>query len=285
MNWLEKYREFFQGRLFIIKASGRIITDTAARENLISNIKTFTEDGINVLLIYGGGDAIDDAMTEAGRTPLKIDGRRISSAEDIKIIKRTLAGDLGFKLSETMVKKDMPSTILNAIPPHWAKAQRRSPENGIERFDGTLRDIGDKEIREHFLSTNVAVCPCLAFTTNGTALNINADNVAIEIAIKTKADKLILITNVEGVFIDGQLQSVLAAREIDKMISDGKITDGMQVKMENCIHALRSGVQRVHILNGFKPDSLYKEIYTSEGVGTMIVRQEEKDNYLKQERT
>ena len=283
MNYSETYKELFQGRLFIIKASGRIITDQDARENLIETIKDLTEDGINVLFIYGGGEAIDVAMGEADLTPLKVDGRRISSEEDIKIIKRTLVGDLGFKLSETMVKKDMSSTILNAIPPHWTKAKRRPPHNNIERFDGTLIDIQDKEIRKHFGPTNLAICPCIAFTNEGTALNINADNVAIEIAIETKAEKLILMTNIDGVMVNNELQSVLSAKEIEQLIKDGIVTGGMQVKLENAIHALRSGVQRVHILNGLRKNSLREEIYTSKGIGTMIVRHNEKENYLQTE--
>ena len=284
INSLKKfYTQTFQEKLFVIKAGGRVITDTDARENLIENIKELTENNIKILLIYGGGEAIDQAMHEVGRTPTKIEGRRISSSEDIKIIKRTLAGDLGFKLSETMVKKDMPSTILNAIPPHWAKALRRPDENGIQRFDGTLIEIDDSVIREHFTSTNLAVCPCLAFNDEGTALNINADNVAIELAAKTQANKLILLTDIDGVMMNKEIQSVLTPTECEKLISDNVATDGMKVKLENCIHALRSGVKRVHILNGFKKDSLRNEIFTTEGIGTMIVREDEKNNYIKQE--
>ena len=284
INSLKKfYRQLFQDKFFVIKASGSIITDKDARENLIENIQELTENGINILLIYGGGEAIDTAITEAGRTSTKIEGRRISSEEDIKTIKRTLAGDLGFKLSETMVKKKMPSTILNAIPPHWADAKRRNKEAGMIRFDGTLQNIKAKEIYNHFVSTNLAICPCLAFSENGTALNINADNVAIEIAAKAAADKLILLTNVDGVLIDNKLQSVLTRKEIKQLIDDEIATDGMRVKLESCVHALESGVKRVHILNGFKKNALRDEVYTSKGIGTMIVREEEKNIYLNQE--
>ncbi len=284
MNSLKKfYRNLFQGQLFIIKASGKIITDSAARENLIAQIQELTEDGIKVLLIYGGGEAIDEAIKEANLTPTKIDGRRISSESDIKIIKKVLAGDLGFKLSESLVKAKLPSNVFNALPPHWAQAKRRAPEQDIIRFDGTLGHIDAKAVREHFVATNLAVIPCLAFTTEGTALNINADNVAIELAADTKANKLILMTDIDGVMVDGAVASVLTASEIDKLISDKIVTDGMRVKLENCVNAVRSGVKRVHILNGFKKDSLRCEIYTSEGTGTMIVREEEKNNYIKQE--
>lgn len=273
------YRQLFQDQLFVIKAGGRIITDKEARENLISNIQELTNDGINVLLIYGGGEAIDEAMIEAGITPTKINGRRISSSTDIKIIKKVLAGDLGFKISESLVKAKLPSNVFNAIPPHWAHALRRPDEAGRQRFDGTLININDKNIRDHFGATNLAVMPCLAFTEEGTALNINADNVAVEIASITKANKLIFMTDVDGVMVDGAVQSVLTTREIEALIANETATGGMRVKLENCIAALRAGVKRIHILNGFKKDTLRNEIYTSDGTGTMIVRSHEKEIY------
>lgn len=277
------YRNLFQGQLFVIKASGSIITDKKARENLLSNIKELNSDGINVLFIYGGGSAIDEAITAEGRQSTKIDGRRITSENDIRTIKKTLTGDLGFKLSESLVKGHMDATVLNAISPHWAIAKRRPKKNGITRFDGTLSEIKKNAVWDHFTSTNLAICPCLAFTKQGTALNINADNVAIEMAASIKAHKLILMTNIDGVMVNDKVASVLTAKEIEQLIADGIVTDGMQVKLENCISALRSGVKRVHILNGFKKDALRNEIYTSEGFGTMIVRENEKKRYIKEE--
>lgn len=277
------YRNIFSGKLFIIKVSGKIVTDKKARENLIANIKELTEDGIKVLLIYGGGNAIDLALKDAGLKSTKIDGRRLSSADDIKIIKKTLVGDLGFKIAESLVKEKLPANILNAIPPHWGHAKRRPKKNGITRFDGTLDTIKTREIKDHFVTTNLAVCPCLAFTKEGTTLNINADNVAMELATRTKSNKLILMTDIDGVIVNKKLASVLSAKEIEKLISDKIVTDGMQVKLENCVTALRSGVKRVHILNGLKKDTLKNEIYTSEGRGTMVVRENEKKKYIKQE--
>jgi acetylglutamate kinase len=278
-SFAQFYSQLFHDKLFVIKAGGRVITDQDARENLINNIQELTNDGINVLLIYGGGEAIDIAMKEAGRTPTKIEGRRISSRDDIKIIKRTLAGDLGFKLSESLVKAKLPSNVFNAVPPHWANAKRRPDENGVQRFDGTLIDINAKAIREHFGATNLAVMPCLAFTNDGTALNINADNVAVELASSVQANKLIFMSDIDGVMVDGAVKSVLTTREIEQLIQDNIATDGMRVKLENCIAALKAGVKRIHILNGFKKDTLRNEVYTSDGTGTMIVRSGEKEIY------
>jgi len=284
INSIKKfYRQTFSGELFIIKASGKVITDQASRENLIQNIHELIKDGIKVLFIYGGGEAIDIALKENGITSEKINGRRITSEEDIKIIKKVMAGDLGFKITETLVKEKLPANLHIAIPPHWATAKRRPKINGKIRFDGTLDSFFPKAIKSHFSNTNLAVCPSLAFTKDGNALNINADNIAIELASRTKAAKLILMTNIDGVMMDNEVQSVLSAKEIETLIKDGTVTDGMRVKLENCINALRAGVKRVHILNGLKRDALRNEIYTSTGFGTMIVREKEKKKYIKEE--
>lgn len=284
INSLKKfYRNLFKGKLFVIKAGGRVVTDKKARENLIGNIQELTNDGIKVLLVYGGGEAIDDALREAGLEPKKIDGRRITSGDDIKVIKKTLTGDLGFKISESLVKAKLPFNIFNTIPPHWATAKRRPKKDNKERFDGTLENINKKAIWDHYSATNLAVVPCLAFTKSGISLNINADNVAIELATKTKANKLILMTDIDGVMVDNKPVSVLTARECEQLIKNDTVTGGMKVKLENCVTALRSGVKRVHILNGFRKDSLHDEVYTSTGSGTMIVREKEKKVYIKQE--
>lgn len=284
INSIKKfYKQAFAGQLFIIKASGAIIMDREARDHLIENIHEMVNDGIKVLLIYGGGVAINDALKEAGITSEKVNGRRITSEDDIKIIKKTMVGDLGFKITESLVRSKLPANVHNAIPPHWAMAKRRPDHNGKSRFDGTLETIRSRVIRSHFTNVDLAVCPCFAFTAGGTAVNINADNVAIELATKIKATKLILLTNIDGVMVDNKVQSVLSTNEIEELIANGTVTDGMRVKLENCIEAARNGVKRIHIINGLKPNALKKEIYTSEGFGTMIVRDKEKEKYIKEE--
>lgn len=273
------YRRMFRGTLFILKAGGRVITDDKMRANLLENIKELNKDGIDVLLIYGGGHAIDDAMKEAGRTPVKIDGRRITSEDDIKIVKQVMAGDLGYRLTETMSDIGLDGVVLNAIPPLWAQFKRRPKKEGIVRFDGEIVDVNKKSIEDYFEGPRFTAMPCLGILEDGVTLNINADNVAIAMATGMKATKLILLTDVDGVMINGKKASVLTGRETEQLIADGTVTGGMQVKLENCVAALRSGVKRVHIINGFTKDALKKEVYTKEGIGTMIIRHKNKKLY------
>jgi len=277
------YRKHFQEKLFVIKVSGKVMTDKNARENMVKNIQEFVNDNINILIVYGGGDAIDASLKSANINSLKVDGRRITGEEDIKIIKKTLAGDLGFKLLESFVKLKLPSNVLNALPPHWGYATQREKHENIVRFDGSLEKINRDAIKEHFLGTNLTAIPCLALTEGGTTLNVNADNMAIALATYTNADKLILMSDIDGVIANDTLQSVLSAKDCQNLIDDKIATDGMRVKLENCIYAVSNGVKRVHILNGFKENVLIDEIYSSKGVGTMIVNEKEKDKYIQEE--
>jgi len=277
------YRKFFAEKLFIIKVSGKVVMDKTARDYIVQNIGELINDNIKVLLIYGGGQTIDKDLKEANVESLKIDGRRITREDDIKIIKKTVVGDLGFKLLESFVKHKLPSNILNALPPHWGHAIRRAPHEDIIRFDGSIETIDTDAVREHFQGTNLMAFPCLGLTNNGTTLNVNADNMAISIATQTKADKLILITDIDGVKKDNKVISVLTAPEAQELIDNDIAVGGMRVKLENCIYAVRNGVKRVHILNGFQKDVIKDEVYSSKGVGTMIVREEEKKHYLQEE--
>lgn len=280
MNQLHSfYRRMFRGTLFVIKAGGRVITDDKARKNLLQNIQELNKDGIDVLLIYGGGHAIDDGMAAAGLTPLKIDGRRITSETDIAVVKKVMAGDLGYKLTETMAELGIDGVVMNAIPPAWATYKRRPKKDGIMRFDGEITGVNQQRIKDFFEGPRFAICPCLGVNNHGITMNINADNVAIAMATGLKAAKLVLLTDVDGVMIEGKKASVLTGRQTEQLIADGVVTGGMQVKLENCIAALRSGVKRVHIINGFTKDALNKEVYTKEGIGTMIIRHKNKKLY------
>lgn len=279
VNFITFYRKSFRGKLFVVKAGGRVITDKTARTNLLENIRELSKDGIRILLVYGGGHAIDDALLATGRAPHKIDGRRITGKNDIPVIQNVLAGDLGFRIAESMATLGMQGAVLGMLPTGWCSVKRRPKKQGLVRYDGTIETVHRKNVEKTFAGLPFIACPCLCVDHDGHTLNINADGVAVAVAAGTKAAKLILLTDVDGVEVDGEKVSVLTASELEQRIADGTVTGGMRVKLESCIDALRSGVKRVHILNGFCKNALHDEVYTPSGTGTMIVRQREKNAY------
>lgn len=273
------YLEKYSGSLFLIKAGGRVITDDAARKDLLGTIQDLVAADIRVLLVYGGGHAIDDALDAAGLTSKKIDGRRITTAATLPAIKATLAGDLGFRINATMRGIGLRGLCLNAIPPAWADIALREREVRADYgYDGTLAKVYPAPVLTALNAVNFIACPCLGVSERG-GVNINADLAAIALASGCQFRKLIFMSDVDGVEVGGEVVSTLTDADIPALIESGEVSGGMQVKLESCLEALDNGVHRIHLLNGLRPGALGGEVYDPTGIGTMILRAADKPRY------
>ncbi len=274
------YESKFRDNLFIIKASGSVIEDENARNNLISNIRNLTHHGIKIILIYGGGNAIDIEAKKRGLEIKKDNGRRITDAKTMQIIREIIGGDLTLKIYESMHHNKLEGLSFNAIPSGWMSVNLRPKEPIDFGFVGDIKGINTRPILRQLKVTGFIACPCMAISEDGNLCNINADTIATELATGLKADKLIFMSNVDGVKIDGKTAMLVTDEQIPKLIDDNIVTDGMRVKMENCLNALNAGVKRIHLINGLRKDALNKEIFESVGPGTMLIKQSEQDNYM-----
>ena len=279
-NMREFYQAKYKGSLFVVKAGGRIITDDTARQSLLEDIKSLTTSGIKILLVYGGGQAIDDALNVDGISPRKENGRRITGAKEIEIVKKVLVADLGFRIARNMAEMDLHGLCLNGLPAGWVNIGLRERESADDfGYDGTISEVYADQVRRVFDAINFVATPCIGISyKNG--VNINADNVAVALAAGIQSRKLIFLSDVDGVKVDGKVAPFLTDKEIPELIKNGTVTDGMQVKMENCLHAMQSGVKRIHLLDGFRHHALTHEVYESEGPATMIIREEDREAYL-----
>lgn len=282
---MRSIKEFYQAKyrdsLFVIKAGGRIINDPAARRSLLSDIKELTDAQIKILLIYGGGHAIDDALAEAGIAPRKVEGRRITGPREMQLIRKVMAADIGFNISTTMAEIGLQGLTLNSLPASWVEVEPRPRENAEDYgYDGRITQVHDDQVHRAFDSISFIATPCLSVTAKD-GININADNVAVALAAGAQTRKLILLSDVDGVRLkDGTTAAYLTDKEIPELIADGTVTGGMQVKLESCLHALQSGVRRIHLLDGFRDHALSTEVFDSIGPATMIIRDEDRQAYL-----
>lgn len=274
------YESKFKNALFVVKTSGAVIEDEKARDNLMANIRELVLHGIKVILIYGGGKIIDETCKERGIEIKKHNGRRITDTPAMQVIRETVGGNLSLSVFESMQHNDLDGASFNAVPADWMDIILR-PKNPIDfGFVGDITGVHPYSV-EHLLESNDFIaCPCLAISNDGHLCNINADTIATELATQLKADKLIYMSNVDGVKMDGEMVSTLISKDIPQLIADGIATDGMRVKMENCIDALNGGVKRIHLINGLKEDALHKEIFEYVGFGTMIIHEDEHENYM-----
>lgn len=274
------YNSKFMNATFIVKASGDLIEDDAALDSLIRNIKKLTHHGIKVLLVYGGGRATDNALDERGIGIKKHEGRRITDQATLNVMKEVICGRLSLKVSAAMSLHNVEGYSLNAVPQDWMRVQLR-PKVPIDfGYVGNIQLTRERGINRLFKITNFVAVPCLAFAEDGVLCNINADTIATEIAIGIKADKLVFLSNVDGVLKDGKTISMITDSDINGLIADGTVSGGMLVKMENCRRALMEGVKRIHLIDGMKENALEKEIFESVGPGTMIISEAEKEIYL-----
>ncbi len=276
------YETKFKDNLFVVKAGGKVIEDDAARDGLILDIKHLTLHGIKVLLIYGGGRAIDEASAARGLSAEKHEGRRVTRAEDLDIMREVLGGHLSLKVYESMAAHDLDGISLNAVPHDWLDVSLRAKTPIDFGFVGDVRQGYARPIHRMFKVTNFIAAPCLAWAggNDKTLCNINADTVATALSVATKAHKLIFMSDVDGVQINGETALMITAEEIDGYIADGTVTGGMQVKLENCKDALQSGVRRIHLINGLRDQALRLEIFESYGPGTMLIEGDQRQAYM-----
>lgn len=274
------YHSKFKDKLFVVKASGDLIEDDKALDSLMLNIKKLTFLGIKILLIYGGGKAVDKALEERGIAIHKEAGRRITDLPTLNVIKEVIGGRLSLRVYEALSKANMEGFTFNAVPYEWMDVEPRAKKPIDFGYVGDVKKVYSRPIGRMFRSTNFMAMPCLASTNDGQTLNINADTIATELAIGAGANKLIFLSNIDGVQVNDKTAFLITADEIPDLIKKGVVTGGMQVKMENCLRALAGGVRRIHLINGLRENALEKEIFEAVGPGTMLMLDEERESYL-----
>lgn len=274
------YESKFKDNFFVIKAGGKVIDDQQALDNLLCNIRDLTHHGIKILLIYGGGKAMDDEAKTRNIEIKKHEGRRITDAATLTVMKDIIGGRLSLNVQQSMAKNNLNGLSFNAIPAEWMRVELRQKKPIDFGFVGDIHAVQSRPINRLFKVTNFIACACLATTTDGQICNINADTIATEIAIGTISDKLIFLSDVDGVEVNGETAFVITAEEIPDLIKNGTVSGGMQVKMENCERALNADVRRIHLISGLRNDALKKEIYESVGPGTMLISEDERMSYM-----
>lgn len=273
------YESKFRDNLFVVKASGEVIENPQALDSLMADIRELTVHGIKVILIYGGGKAMDAESKKRGVSVEKIGGRRINTAENIGVLRHVVGGDLSLNVSAAVARHYLNGLSFNAIPSDWADVTltSKTPEDA---FTGGIQRVHARPVNRLFKITNFITCACIGITEEGVVCNINADTVATALAIGLNAHKLIFLSNVDGVKVKDKTAFMITSSQIQNYIDDGTVTDGMKVKMENCLRALDGGVKRIHLINGLRENALYKEIYESVGPGTMLLQDAEQQNYM-----
>jgi len=260
------------GRTVVIKYGGAAMTDAKLREQVASDIVLMKLVGINPVIVHGGGPEISAYMNRLSLPVEFYNGLRVTDDDAMEIVKMVLVGKVNPELVAAINHHGRLAVGVSGDDGNMVIATQRDPRLGrvgeVISIDTT---VIDNLIEDDF----IPVVASVAAGDDGGSFNVNADLVAGALAAALGADKVIFLTDVDGLYADfedrSSLISAMTTDEAEEMIVADQLGGGMVPKVAACVAAMRGGVRRAHILNGTVPHALLLEVYTDEGVGTMIL--------------
>jgi len=278
LTWIRRFR----GKVIVIKLGGSVMEDAGAMGHLLLDVVFMETVGMRPVVVHGGGAAISRAMSRAGLKPRFIQGRRYTDEATLAIVEQALAYDINESLARQIDELGGVAKPLN-FRTHNVLFGKRLQLDGAEgrTIDlghvGTITRVDCRTIEDLCLAGVVPVIPSMCMTDEGEKLNVNGDTAATAVAQAMGAEKLVFLSDVNGVRRDkddpDSLIASLTESQAREMIRQGLIDGGMIPKIQACLETLAKGVQKVHIIDGRLRHSLLLEVYTSRGVGTEIIRE------------
>jgi len=267
------YIQRYCGKTIVIKYGGNAMQDEEIKRSVLRDVVLLRFVGMNPVLVHGGGPEISEMMKKVGKEPKFVGGLRVTDAETMEIVEMALSGKTNKSIVSIINTLGGLAVGLSGKDANLIVAEKYESEADLG-FVGRVKQINAGILESLVRDGYIPVISSVAIGENGESFNVNADHSAGTIAAVLKAAKLIMMTDVKGIFDDkddpSTLRSVLSADEAAEMIRSGKVDKGMIPKVEACIEALEGGVERAHIIDGTLPHALLMEIFTDTGIGTMI---------------
>jgi acetylglutamate kinase len=262
INYINK----FEGKIVVVKYGGNAMENEELKEAVLTDISMLSQLGLKIVLVHGGGPEIDAELKKKKIEKKVIDGLRVTDEITMKVVAKSLKKinkDLLKILRKTGAKaKDCTKNLLLTV-----------------MMDERLGYVGEvKTVKKDALLRKLekGIIPVIACMgkdiETGHVTNINGDTAATEVAMALKAEKLTILTNVDGVLKNGELLAHLTLKDVKKYIANGVISEGMIPKVLACVDAVNKGVKKAHLINGTTKRALLIEIFTEKGIGTEIVK-------------
>ncbi|MAE40024.1 MAG: acetylglutamate kinase [Psychrobacter sp.] len=277
------YIQRFVDKIIVVKYGGNAMTDPELESSFARDIVLLKTVGLHPVVVHGGGPQVDTLLKELGRKSERIDGMRVTDKSTMDIVEMVLGGGVNKSIVSLINKHGGRAIGLTGKDANLIHAKKmlmqKVDDDGVE----TPIDLGyvgdvvsvNKDVINMLISSNfIPVIAPLGVDDNGDTYNINADLVAGKVAEFLRAEKLMLLTNIKGVLgHDGKVVTGLTPKKVDAMIEDGTISGGMIPKIGCALDAVRNGVKSAVIVDGRVPHATLLEIFTNEGVGTLISRE------------
>ena len=280
------YIQRFKGQTFVVKLSGKVTENHENLTSLAEELALLHQVGIRICAVHGGGKQLSELASKLGVEQTIIEGRRVTDDATLEMAKMIFAGKINTDILAALRQRGIEAVGLSGVDGNIVHATKRPPKEILNRETG-VRDkvdfgyVGDVvQINARLLTVlldhgYLPVISSLGADDEGIVFNINADTIAAAIAVQLQAEKLILLSDVDGIYLkpdDAQTKlSRLTAVEADELITNGAATGGMIPKLQSITTLLRRGVHSAHIISGTNRNALLSEVFTDKGTGTMFV--------------
>ncbi len=280
------YIQRFKGKTFVVKFSGKVTEDRDNLASLAEELALMHQVGIRVCVIHGGGKQLSELAKKLGVVQTVIEGRRVTDDDTLDLAKMIFRGKINTEILAELRRRGIEAVGLSGIDGGVVSAVRRPPKDVTDSATGETATIDFGHVGDivkvnsrliNILLENdyMPIISSLGADDDGKIYNINADTVAAEIAVSLKAEKLILLSDVNGIYLDASDETTKISRltgvEAARLISEGQATGGMIPKLQSLVSLLDRGVRSAHIISGTNRNALLSEVFTDEGTGTMIV--------------
>jgi acetylglutamate kinase len=281
------YIQKFQGKTFVVKFSGKVTEDRENLASLAEELALLHQVGIRICVVHGGGKQLGELAAKLGVDQTVIDGRRVTNDETLDLAKMIFSGKINTEILASLRHRGVHPVGLSGIDGGVVTAVRRPPRDVVDRDTGETQTVdfghvGDiVEIDARLITLllengYLPVISSLGASESGEIYNINADTIASEIAAELGAEKLVLLSDVNGIYLDAQNEATKLSRltvsDAEHLIASGRATGGMVPKLQSLITLLKRGLKSAHVISGSKRNALLSEVFTDEGTGTMLVR-------------
>lgn len=267
LPWIRR----FWGTTVVVKYGGSAMEDGSLAALFAQDIVLMRSVGLRPVVVHGGGPQIGELMNRLGKVPEFRDGLRVTDAETLDIARMVLVGKVNRDIVASINVHGPLAVGLSGEDAQLITATPRAPELG---FVGDVVGVNTAILDRLLTQELIPVVATIGRDEEGQAYNINADVAAAVVASALNAEKLVYLTDVPGVLRDpadpGTLVATISAGDVDGLVDDGTVRGGMIPKLRSCAGAVRGGVRQAHILDGRVPHALLLEVFTNEGIGTMV---------------
>lgn len=278
------YMKQFSGKTVVIKYGGNAMVNSELKNSVIQDITLLKYVGMRPVVVHGGGPDITKFLNQLGKQSSFVSGLRVTDAETVSIAEMVLVGKVNTEIVSLLNRHGAKAVGLSGkdadlivAKKHFAQVYEEGQVQSVDiGFVGDVEVINTDILNALLDRGYIPVIAPIGVGRDTESYNINADYVAGEVAGALGAEKLLMLTDVEGIYRDYKDKSTfissLSLAEAQKMIEDGSIAGGMIPKVETCIKALQGGTGKTHIIDGRQPHSILLEIFTAQGIGTQVVK-------------